>query len=123
MITPDNTSAKPSIGLLLNTMLLCIHEAYRTKNEMKQGVLVDRSEDAKRQAIEQFAALTTERDSWKADAERLEDALISTQDDRLYCLYCGEWAYTWEMKETIHHSPDCPVSLHRQLAKAEGDYK
>lgn len=36
MITPNDTSTKPSIGLLLNTMLLCIHDAYRTKDEEKQ---------------------------------------------------------------------------------------
>lgn len=57
-----------------------------------------------------IAQLTAERDEWKADAERLA---VFYCDLLGYCRYCGKQ----------EHTPDCPITLHRELEAKYGGEK
>lgn len=78
-------------------------------------LLVDEFEALK----DELAEVTAERDEWKQDAERLAKSFVIE-------VYPHEWVcrsgchHMGKTPDTIEHSPDCPITLHRQL---EDKYK
>ena len=60
--------------------------------------------------------LTSERDDWKADAERLATKHLDLYNS---CVHCGHHKYSG-----MDHAIDCPITLHRELvAKYGGEHE
>ena len=75
-------------------------------------LLVDEFEALK----DELAEVTAERDEWKHDAERLAGRYMATYRT---CVHCEE---RLDDVGEVGHSPNCPITLHRELvAKYEGE--
>lgn len=77
-------------------------------------------EVAKMKLTAQIAQLTAQLAEWQADAERLAKDYYQEffyDADKCYCKFCDVESFT---PEEIQHSPDCPITLHRQLVAKYG---
>jgi len=66
------------------------------------------------QTNKRLAEVEAERDEWRQDAERLAKSFVIE-------VYPHEWVcrsgchHMGKTPDTIEHSPDCPIKLHREL--------
>ena len=71
--------------------------------------------------LEEIERLTASRDAWKKVAEELGKNWKNTDSDSGidYCNHC-HCATFFSSKETITHSPDCPIEQLRKMKGREG---